>query len=156
MNNAHIVDSLGFYVETQRLPAGIEILGSITDDIPDIALEQEKAWRWIGGEWIQDDIPVFVPTIEPQKYSQDEWVIKNGFTGYKILSAAKSDSLAQFFYESMKAAPYVTTADPRLAIAYGYFVGAGYITNDEADSVCGFEIEPLTAEQVAEKMGAAR
>lgn len=88
----------------------------------------------------------------PLKFSQDEWVIRNGFVGYKILDAAKNDSLAQFFYESMKAAPYVTTADPRVSIAYGYFVGAGYITAQEAATVCGFDVEPLTAQQVQEKM----
>jgi hypothetical protein len=90
----------------------------------------------------------------PKQYTQDEWVKQNGFTGYKILTATKTDSLAQFFYEVMKAAPYVTTADPRLGIAYGYFIGAGYITGDEALRVCGFAVEPLTQEQVQTRMDA--
>lgn len=154
MTKVHIVDGSGFYVETQNLPDGIEVLGSITAELPVAPVAPGKAWRWVGDSWIQDDEPDFVPVTDHQKYTQDEWVVKNGFTGYKILAAAKADSLAQFFYESMKAAPYVTTADPRLGIAYGYFVGAGYITSAEANSVCGFEVEPLTAEQVAEKMGA--
>jgi hypothetical protein len=153
MNRIHIVDAAGFYIETKKVPNGIEILGSVSTDIPATALANAKAWCWNGAQWIQAK-KVFIAVVERKQYSQDDWVIKNGFTGYKILAAAKNDSLAQFFYESMKAAPHVVMGDERLSIAYGYFVGAGYITNAEANAICETEVTPLTSELVAALMGA--
>lgn len=90
-----------------------------------------------------------------KKYSQAEWIKKNGITGFKILAATKSDPLAQYFHEVLKAEDLVSTADPRLAIAYGYYVGAGYITQAEANSICEFPVDALTAEQVQQKMEAS-
>lgn len=152
MNKAHRVDNLGYLIETQLLPPGIEILGSINTELPETPLDPGKAWRWMEGEWIQDEKPRFVEATNYKKYSQAEWIRKNGFTGYKILSAAKADPLAQYFHEVLKAEELVSTADARLAIAYGYYVGAGYITQAEADSICEFSVNALTTEQVQQLM----
>lgn len=152
MKKFHTVDVLGFYLDTQFVPVGIDIVGGISVDLPSDSLGQGMSWRWSGDQWLQAETPPYVQAVEHKTYTQAEWIRKNGLTGYKILSATKSDPLAQYFHEVLKAEDIVSTADKRLEIAYGYYVGAGYISQEEADSVCGFPVDPLTAEQVQERM----
>jgi hypothetical protein len=155
MNIIHSIDIDGFLVETNAVPHGIEIISGIKTAIPNAPLVAGKAWRWVDNQWVQNTKPFFSEKNTSKKFTQSEWLLRNGLTGYKILAATKTDPLAQYFHEVMKAEEIVSTADTRLAIAYGYFVGAGYITQEEADRVCGFEVEPLTAAQVQEKMEAS-
>lgn len=81
-------------------------------------------------------------------YTHDEWNKRNGIYARRVIDAAKTDSMVQFFLELLRAAPYVVKGDERLKAAYGYFVNAGIIPLEVAEAICEMEISPLTAEQV--------
>jgi hypothetical protein len=150
MKKVSLLDDHGFFKESIVVPDGIYYANSVSSSLPVTALESGRNWRWSGERWEQGEMPV--QSFEDKTYTQAEWIRKNGFTGFKILSATKSDPLAQYFHEVLKAEDVVSTSDGRLAIAYGYYVGAGYITQEEADEICGFSVEPLTAEQVQDRI----
>lgn len=82
------------------------------------------------------------------RYTHDQWAKRNGIFGFKIVDAAKTDTMVQWFYEVMRQAPYITPSDQRLTLAYGYFVNLGLMTAEEAGAICGTEIAPLTKDQV--------
>jgi hypothetical protein len=83
-----------------------------------------------------------------EKYTHDQWAKRNGIFGFKIVDAAKTDTMVQWFYEVMRQAPYITPSDQRLALSYGYFVHLGLMTQDQASAICGIEITPYTKEQI--------
>lgn len=80
----------------------------------------------------------------PISFTQDQWVIRNGGVGYEILKASKTDDLVQYFYEAMKATPIVIPDNPRTLLAYGYFVGAGIVSQEDADRICMTSVTPFT------------
>lgn len=152
MRNINLIDGNGFFLSSTKVQDGIDYANGVSSPLPVSALQLGKNWRWTGDLWEQADMPVIIQPVEGKTYTQAEWIRKNGFVGYKILNASKVDSLAQYFYEVLKAEDIVSTVDARLAVAYGYYVGAGYVTQEEADEICGFSVEPLTAEQVQERI----
>lgn len=83
-----------------------------------------------------------------EKYTHDQWAKRNGIFGFKIVDAAKTDTMVQWFYEVMRQAPYITPSDPRLSLAYGYFVSLGLMTAEQASEVCGTEITARTKAQI--------
>lgn len=83
-----------------------------------------------------------------KRYTHDDWAKRNGGFGFKIIDAAKTDTLVGWFYEVMRQAPYITPSDRRLALAYGYFVNLGLMTQEQASEICGIEILPYTKEQI--------
>ena len=83
-----------------------------------------------------------------ERFTHDQWAKRNGIFGFKIVDAAKTDTMVQWFYEVMRQAPYITPSDQRLALAYGYFVNLGLMTDEEASAICGTQIAALTKDQV--------
>lgn len=149
MNKVFLFDVDGFYSGHDFTQQGINYASSTSTPVPVESIGVGEEWKWTGSEWVKAIRPV--ASVE-RKYTQQEWIVWNGFTGYKILAATKSDPLAQYFHEVLKAEGVVSTGDSRLGIAYGYYVGAGYITQEEADRICGFVVESLSAEQVQQRM----
>jgi hypothetical protein len=152
MRTINLIDGNGFFLRSTKVQDGINHANSVSLSLPVGDLGVGKGWRWDGHQWEQADDPRLASVAESKIYTQAEWIRKNGFTGYKILNATKTDPLAQYFHEVLKAEDVVSMEDDRLAIAYGYYIGAGYITQEEADEICGFVVDPLTAEQVQQRI----
>lgn len=86
-------------------------------------------------------------------YTIDEWTKRNGGWGLRIIEASKTDALVEFFRESLRNAPYVTSEDSRLTLAYGYFVSSGIMPQEVASAICGIPIAPMSKLEVELALG---
>lgn len=80
-------------------------------------------------------------------FTHDEWIRKDQAAHYAIYKLSKTDELAQFFMRQFEYAQVIFADDPRLMVSYGYYVGTGTITAEQAENILGKPVTPLTKEQ---------